>query len=542
MLVVPGGVHERMNLHAAADSRASLRSKSATRSTWLSGAIELSWYAAALGLIVAFGALKIAAPVLRDSAVYLWIAQQMHAGSTLYVDVWDLKQPGIFIFYELGGSLFGFTPEGVHLFELIWQIAFAVCLIIALRTVLQHRWLASVAPVACLASYYIFCKPHQQTQVEGLVWLPMFVVAWLTSIDWRGSRQRVFGFFLAGAAAGITTAFKHVLAPIPVAFILCASVAALRRDKERWRTLLQMWLPFTLGVVLVWGAMIAVFWRLGALQPFIETNFGYPLKALGEVTQAPASRLALALMVFAAATAPWLIYAAFAVGRSSRSDEPALFGRMAVWFMTAATVILLQKSSWWPHHTLLLYPPVGVLAARGLDLLVARVHGSARRPLPAMALSALLVVPVVAALGYPAGETARGIFEHLRTGGLDQYRRATSADYAGAADAAAYLVEHAPPGSIYAFGDPNILLLSGRRQAIPVQGSAWGFYLKEHWQSLPAELTAARPVWIFLETSSRDTVAQHSPETLALLAKDYRVVWDTPYGRWYALKDAPVRQ
>ena len=43
-------------------------------------------------------------------------------------------------------------------------------------------------------------------------------------------------------------------------------------------------------------------------------------------------------------------------------------------------------------------------------------------------------------------------------------------------------------------------------------------------------------MWIFLEEHSRASVEARSPRTMALLARDYRVAWDTPYGRWYALK------
>src|SRR6266511_1054459 len=135
---------------------------------------EFAWYVTSLALIAAFGALKLALPLHRDGATFLWLASQLDRGAVLYVDVWDVKQPGIFIFDYLAGKLFGFTAEGVHLFELLWQLAFAVIVMIALRPALGHRWLAAVAPTAFLAGYYVFCEAHQQTQLEILVGLPLF--------------------------------------------------------------------------------------------------------------------------------------------------------------------------------------------------------------------------------------------------------------------------------------------------------------------------------------------------------------------------------
>src|SRR5512132_2441416 len=127
---------------------------------------ELAWYIASLALIAALGSLKLALPLHRDGATFLWLASQLDRGAVLYVDVWDVKQPGIFIFNYLAGKVFGFTAEGVHLFELLWHLAFAVVVIVALRSALTHRWLAAVAPAAFLAGSYVFCEAHQQTQLE----------------------------------------------------------------------------------------------------------------------------------------------------------------------------------------------------------------------------------------------------------------------------------------------------------------------------------------------------------------------------------------
>jgi hypothetical protein len=538
---MPGGADVRF------DRTTSLRQNAAS---WPDGtaaaatarkAHELLWYGAALVAIAGLGALKLALPLHRDTALFLWTAAQMDAGAVLYVDVWDVKQPGIFLFNYLAGKLFGFTSLGVHAFELIWHVAFAAVVIAALRPSLRRAWFAAIAPFACLAGYYVYCEPHQQTQLELLVGLPLFVAAWLTAIVWRSGSARAFGFFGAGVAAGIATLFKHVLAPIPVAFLVAASVDLVRRgERNPARSLiLQLWVPFASGVLLVWGLTAAVFWRLGGLDAFLATMFVYPLQALDQVDTAPIGRFVVSWLIFAATLAPWLFYAAMALLRQGRAEEPPLFGRMALWLVVGVCVVAIQKSSWWTYHMLLLYAPVGVLAARGLDILIENLQRRHGGGFPAMSLSALLVLPVVAALAFPAGETARRLSDALSAGkgGIEAYQRAVSVDYAHAADAAAFLEEHAPPGPIYVFGDPTILLLTGRPQAIPLQGSAWGFFLPSQWRELPRDLRAARPVWIFLEASSRSLLEGRSQETLALLASNYHVVWDTPYGRWYALNE-----
>ena len=544
MLTVPGGVHVALGESHALDPKTKLRTAVVSKLLDAS-AIEYACWTVALVLIITFGLSKLPMPLHRDTATFLWMASVMDQGGVLYVDVWDVKQPGIFIFYWLAGKLFGFTAEGVHLFELAWQLTFAVAVATALRGSLRYRWLAPLAPVAILASYWLFCEPHQQTQLEILVALPLFLVAWITTVRWQRPNRCALGYFAAGLAAGVATLFKHLLAPIPVAFLVAASVAVLLRgapsadEAPRTRVLLYMWIPFAAGVILVWGATAAAFWHLDALDAFIATNFLYPLEALGDVPVAPLYRLAISVTVCVASLAPWLLFALFALARVTRADEPALFHRMALWLLVAIPVCLIQKNTWWTYHTLLYYAPVGVLAVRGIDLVVARLRAgqSAARGLPATALSALLVLPILAAFAYPAGQVARGPITALLTGEMEDWRRTVSRDYEQAADAAAYLREHAPPGPVYVFGDPTITLLTPRTQAIAPQGSGWPFNLLPQWATLADSLKATRPVWVFVEAHQRDTIAHNSPDTVAWLARDYHVVWDTPYGQWFARSD-----
>lgn len=542
MLTVPGGVRValRESHIQSSEKRVGLAGISAFVDA---NRAECVCWAAALVLIVIFGLIKVPMPLHRDTATFLWMASLMDRGAVLYVDVWDVKQPAIFLFNYLAGKLFGFTAEGVHLFELLWQLVFAVVIVVALRPLLRYRWLAPLAPLAILASYWVFCAPHQQTQLEILVGLPLFVVAWISTIRWQSTATCCLGFLAAGMAAGVATLFKHLLAPIPVAFMIAATAGALRStglagtaQMPRGRVVLLMWLPFACGVVFVWGLTAAAFWRLDAIDAFVATNFVYPLRALGDVAAAPLHRLAISFAVCAASLAPWLLFAALVVPRLARTDQPALFRRMALWLIVAVPIALVQKNSWWTYHTLLYYAPVCVLAARGVDLAVARIRAgqTAAHALPARALAALLVLPVLAAFAFPAGQAARGPVTALLTDRMEDWRRSASVDYAEAADAAAFLREHAPPGPVYVFGDPTIMLLAPRPQAIPPQGSAWAFYLRPQWAALAGDLQAAKPVWVFVENHQEDAIKRGSPETMAWLKRDYQVVWDVPYGRWYA--------
>src|SRR4029453_3997297 len=89
--------------------------------------------ALALGLVVLAGGLCLAMPFWGDQALFTVYARQLTQGAVLYRDIFDVKQPGIFLFYIMGGSLFGFTEIGIHLFELIYWLGFSVFALITLR-------------------------------------------------------------------------------------------------------------------------------------------------------------------------------------------------------------------------------------------------------------------------------------------------------------------------------------------------------------------------------------------------------------------------
>jgi hypothetical protein len=135
-------------------------------------------YAAPLAIVIALAWPELARPFHGDQALFLYGAQVLSHGGVLYRDFWDNKQPGIYLFYLAGGELFGFNALGIHTFELIYLLAFGACQIAMLRRLLQHRWLAAVAPVATIGVYYAYTTGWHQTQLEILVTFPLFLSIW----------------------------------------------------------------------------------------------------------------------------------------------------------------------------------------------------------------------------------------------------------------------------------------------------------------------------------------------------------------------------
>jgi hypothetical protein len=60
-------------------------------------------------VVVLAGLATLPQPFHGDQAVATIMASKISRGATVYRDLWDPKQPGIFGFYLIGGVLFGFN-------------------------------------------------------------------------------------------------------------------------------------------------------------------------------------------------------------------------------------------------------------------------------------------------------------------------------------------------------------------------------------------------------------------------------------------------
>src|SRR5579864_415008 len=87
----------------------------------------------ALIAVVLIGLVHLPQPFHDDQAFFTIGAWKMSHGAVLYRDYWDIKQPGIFLFYLAGGKLLGFNEVGIHGFELLYMVTLALVLMLTLR-------------------------------------------------------------------------------------------------------------------------------------------------------------------------------------------------------------------------------------------------------------------------------------------------------------------------------------------------------------------------------------------------------------------------
>lgn len=519
--------------------------------------LEAGWYGAGFLAVFLLALINLYFPFGSDQAVFFYGAMELDQGATLYVDYWDNKQPGLYVFYLVAGRLFGFSEYGIHLFELIWMMLFSLVLMVSLRPYFQAPWLTALAPLATVGVYYASAGEYELTQLEMMVALPLYLTAWCSLRAMRLSETQaspgavVLLFFLSGLFAALAALFKLLLAVIPIAFWLLASFLLFR---ARGITLLglvtKFWIPAAAGVVLPLAATLFWFWQAGAFQELLWTSFAYPPEALATSPAAPRSRLISAGAFLLTSTAPWLLFTAIAAVAGWRSKAGYLAAMMLAWLLIGAVLFLIQRFSWWEYHMLLLFAPVGILALCGIDAVAARVSrltefnlpprfsALGRTVVPRMVCTLLFAIPVAASLTGPFLAKTQSLFvgtEILREGERS-YQWMVSENYKRLWEGSRFLTEpDARPGPIYSFGSALVYPFSGRKSSHITAGSAWEFYVPAQTREIMAGFDAQQVPYIFVDRND-EKLFQLRPLVAKYILENYKRLKKDDSGTWFERK------
>jgi hypothetical protein len=479
-----------------------------------------TWYAAllAIGGVTGLGLLNLAYPFHGDQSLFLFMAEQLDRGAVLYRDTWDVKQPGIFVFYLVAGRVFGFSEIGVHSFELIYWLAFSLTVVLAMRHRIRTPLALGLAPVMIVGAYYLGSRPSHLTQVEILVGFPLFLAAWLANST--SEKRSALRPVLAGAAGGVVLLFKLMLLPIVAAVWLPALIGCQRRRAIRTVGLLSI------GTGLTILPFIAYVVRHDIIELVAWTTFVFPLEAVGvnerSLLQLLRSTGWFGIFFFTPLVLAGMRFLPF----RSRPDQVTI--AMLAWILAAVPVTLLQL--WWGYHFAIFAVPVGLLAAEGLDTLVSsRTHWSWRSRV-------LLLILVAGPLSSAIYKMQRLAEHRFAVASTDRIKFQTSlyVGYEEVPEEIAFLDEaESRPGSIFVFGNPRYQALSGRRAAIALNGWSPEYWPAGVWRWALDDLETTRPAYIFVSASMANLIAERSPPLAEFLELRYEITRAGPRGTWY---------
>ncbi|MEH2160822.1 MAG: hypothetical protein V7K38_07180 [Nostoc sp.] len=487
-------------------------------------------------VIVIIGLIHLPFPFDGDQAFFRLGALEMQQGKVLYRDFWDIKQPGIFCFYFLAGSLFGFNEIGIHLFELIYMVFFSITLLLTLKSYFRHQIIASLVPLLTVGVYYTVSGAWHLTQVEALVGFPLFLCLWLTFKSFKNDgKQRFYLLLMSGLIGGIVLLFKLLLLLIVVGLWLTIFMYSLiiKRQKIQ-KILIDTCLPIFIGIMLPLLVVASYFVWVNSFSIVYQTFFIYPPLILANTIFNKINFIS-GIKWLLESFYPLLLMGSVAVYISLYKSKNILTLLLVVWCIFGLSVIFLQRTALWQYHYLLLFVPIGILATKGLDILWDYLK-ELRSLIPAVLLIFLLFLPLSLALIKKSATLARNNFALTEDTRL-QYQTIFRKKYPSLHDEANFISQSGSiAGDIYVAGDPSIYYFSGRNQATILRGWALEYFLSEQWLALINQLDSSKPPYIFIDYEPQAIIKANFPKMLEFVEQRYQIMRQDNNGIWYILK------
>ena len=491
---------------------------------------------AAWGGVALLGLVCLYIPFHGDQVIHLLGALKIRAGGVLYRDFWDLKQPGIFYFYYLGGYLFGFSEVGIHLWELIYQLFLAILMTLSLRGYFNVTGMASLAPILSVGSYYAVATPWHLTQIEAVVGAPLLLAAW-TSSQAVGNSHRIWWLVFSGVTGGVVGLLKFVYLPVAASFWACTlAYLWFSGEGQRIRCVLRAISFIILGASVPIGAVAGYFIAHGLTEILYKTFFTYPLYII-ENLRPRYWVLKDGLWWFWDNFSILVAFGLIGAYRIVRRPNPYLIN-LVLWVLVGLIMVAAQRM-WWQYHYLIVSVPIGVLSALGIDWLWHSLKRSDNVNFSTMFGRAVLVLALVAA----AGPLTKGVLKKAAyavadrpwsaQGDLHRYRDHYGNYHHRQAIADFLLQPASRRGDIFIFGDPTLYWLGQREQAGALHGWSTDGYTPEQWMWLSRDLQKSKPPYIFIPPKEMGLIRQRSGDLKALLESEYRLILNTDLGTWY---------
>ncbi|MGI9056916.1 MAG: hypothetical protein ACR2F2_14065 [Pyrinomonadaceae bacterium] len=493
-----------------------------------------------------------------DQALFLTYSKAIGNGAILYKDIWDIKQPAIFVFYLVAGKLFGFTETGIHLLEIIYWLGFSLLLIFGLKKYFTNPLFAVLTPLFTVGIYYSVSGSLHLTQAEGLVCFPMFLCLWFCQKFLENPDKNKRLLFLSGFFGGIVLTFKLMFFLILLAFWFWLFVFCFYLfGKNAKRMLVSAALVFS-GLIIPAAIVIIYFALNGALGDLYYTTFIYPLDAGRTITKMEdrSGVLINGLEWFLKSYFPviflTLLFPVINIKRFFKNwkykneffarRENFLFSGLLIWAFAGFAVILIQKLSWWEYHYSLLMIPLGILAVKCLERLTEKINASPkiRRKFPAF----IILSVMIAVLFVP---TARRLVHKIRQSGNIETIKIGDREFGVTGDAAgdyksifadtAFLRTENPKPEIFIVSNPLYYYLSDSTPVFAANGAMSDMFTDFEWNRLDRELAEKKPKYIFIETRLIKPLTEANPSFINTVRRNYSVFSTGDRGSFYKLDE-----
>ncbi|MES2493803.1 MAG: hypothetical protein V4579_11060 [Pseudomonadota bacterium] len=297
-------------------------------------------------------------PVLEpDEQFYQMVGVQMKSGAMPFVDIFDRKPYGLFLFYYLIASVFGTSALGYQL--VVCAIVAATVVLIFHAVVLQGIDRASAIAAGCAYIVWLGLMQGEGGQAE-VIYAPLVLGSALAtqraaqrSRDVDPAGFKAFGL-LAMLLIGIAIQIKYTVIIEGVFFGLWLTVAAFRQTAGRAAKLAQV-AAFAATALAPTVVCAAGYLAAGHGHEFVFANFQSIFGRNAETAENQIDGIIETGLILAALT----IAAGLAVLRPASCPRMFWIG----WLVAAASSYILMRLYVTPHYAIPILLPLVIVAA-----------------------------------------------------------------------------------------------------------------------------------------------------------------------------------
>lgn len=463
-----------------------------------------------------------------DQSLFAVIAQLLDSGKTLYKDMFDYKQPGIYLFYLLAGKTLGWSDISIHLFELGYWILFSIILFYSIRSYSLFRadYFNSLLPLFIVGSYYFNADVLHLTQLEALINVPLFLMVWLLDRAYKTENDLFVTYLIIGALTGVILLSKLVFSPIIFFFLLIHFVFTLRSKNLKYILIKQI-VPLFIGFAIPLSIFLTYIFTHQIENLVVDIYFKIPTSVITLTDQIDPGRLLSSIKWFIKKMFVLLLLAIIGVFLIPKK-ESHFFSLIIAWGVIGFGVILMQKTSWWSYHFQLLYVPIGVFAVMGLDFVL---YHFLRKIKPSTPLIKGFLIITIISLIFP-----NQLYTLWKSVTSQDYKELHILDYARD-DAKNIIKIIKQEDTIFICGNPRMYLLTSHLPELSINGWILEYYLDYQWEDFYYQFKNKPPTYLFINANIQNDydklIESKHLKLWELMMKEYTEFDSVKNGKWY---------
>lgn len=304
-------------------------------------------------------------PLGIDQSIFARGSEVLFNGGKLYVDYFEQKPPLLFVFYGIGGQLFGHSDISYRFFDFLWQLFTVLSLLYCVQRLTGNKIEGLITSIL-YAILYSSMGNSETMECESFIAPALVWLLYFTASETSNTPAKVF---LRGILAGFIFGLKFTFGVVFATLLLWE----LMESKER---LLQRFLILTLGFTI---AAVCSLWA------FFDTEVLYGYMRVFEYTRVYAGTPALnvefirhSLILFGhffgdnisltiTVTAVFGLVISLKNYSSELNNQTEKLIRISIMILIAFFLSIVIERKFNPYHFLRIFIPLSILTSFGMS-------------------------------------------------------------------------------------------------------------------------------------------------------------------------------